>query len=282
MLKKDNHTLHNYAMRSAARTRTAMRDTIEMPIDAQAAEFFCEQMEDPDNRVCCDSGAGEATWASISHGIYLSISAAGVHRSLGVSSSFVQSTVMDSWKPEHLRMMELGGNRRFSEFMAEQGVPLDMPIRDKYRTRAAKWYRENLLALAEGSEPLEPLPKGTGHLPMDFGCSPAQCHLDKVFAESPKKGSMTSGGVKHDRVVRIRDNQDCKDALTKSRQLSICQQLVACFRWHSCPVGVQISSQSDDPDDSDDSEDSAATGLYPKLDPCETPLVKSLSALLGL
>jgi len=252
-----------------------------MPIHPQAAAFFCEQMEDPDNSVCCDSGAGEATWASISHGIYLSIGAAGVHRSLGVNTSFVQSTIMDSWKPQHLKMMELGGNRRFNEFMAEQGIPFDMPIREKYRTRGAKWYRENLLALAEGLEPLEPLPKGTGHLPVDIRCSSAQCHLDRVFAESPKTGSMTSGGIKHERVVCIRHNQDGKDTLTEAKRSSICQQLVACFRRRSCPVKAQISSESEDSDDSDDSDDSPLTVLYPKFGPDEMSPVKSLLVLLG-
>merc|ERR1719408_292598 len=102
---------------------------------------------------------------------------------------------MDSWRPLHLRMMELGGNRRFQEYMKEQGIPEDMPVREKYTTRAAKWYRDNLKALAEESEPPAPLPEGTGHLPSEDCCSSAQKVLDRVFATQPRGGSMTSGGV---------------------------------------------------------------------------------------
>lgn len=165
-------------------------------VDLQANEFFRGQVEDDEfNGLCYDCGTADASWASVSHGIYLSIGAAGLHRSLGVKVSFVQSTTMDSWRPLHLRMMELGGNRRFDEFMREQGVPADMPIRKKYTTRAAEWYRRNLRALAEGTEPLEQLPAGTGHLPAGSASSSAQQVLDKVFKEAPHSGSMTSGGV---------------------------------------------------------------------------------------
>merc|ERR1719158_1319200 len=115
-----------------------------MAVDPQAVEFFSKQMEDPENAMCCDCGTEEATWVSVSHGIYLSIGAAGLHRSLGVKVSFVQSTTMDSRKPVHLKMMELGGNRRFNEFLADHGIPVDMPVREKYQTRAAVWYRKNL------------------------------------------------------------------------------------------------------------------------------------------
>jgi len=259
-----------------------------MAIDAQASEFFCKQMEDPENSVCCDCGEGEPTWVSISHGIYLSISAAGAHRSLGVKISFVQSSTMDSWKPKHLKMMELGGNRRFNDFLAEQGIPVDMPIREKYRTRAAKWYRENLLALVDGLEPLASLPPGTGHLPVDTSCSSAQCLLDKVFAESPRSGSMTSapkvrrrsqpqvfaesprrssmtsGGIKYDEV--------CQDDLTEAKSVSMCQQLAACFKLARCCGSAEKQNSRRLKSDS---------GSSPDLAPDQSSPAESLPMLLG-
>jgi len=196
-----------------------------LPVDPQAAEFFSRQLDDLDNLHCCDCGTAGATWASIQHGIYLSIGAAGLHRSLGVKVSFVQSTTMDSWKPVHLKMMELGGNRRFNDFMEEQGVPAEMPIREKYSTRAAAWYRENLRALAEGNEPLAPLPAGTGLEPTE-PTSPFSKKLDQVFAEA-RSESMTSGGTFH-------NEEDCHED-SKHTSRSLCQKLSACFRpstWH--------------------------------------------------
>jgi len=142
--------------------------------------FQAHRHGDSANNICCDTGSAEPQWASPSHGIYISIEAAGVHRSLGVNVSRVLSTEMDSWKPLQLRMMELGGNKKFAEFLQEHGVPDNMPIRLKYTTRAADWYRKKLLAMAEGSAPPEPLAPGTGHMPMSDAATGQQV-LDEVF-----------------------------------------------------------------------------------------------------
>jgi len=157
-----------------------------------APEFFSAQRSVPANGTCCDGGPGEAEWASVSHGIYLSIAAAGVHRSMGVRTSFVQSTAMDAWKPVHLKMMELGGNRRFNDFLRQHGIPESAPLREKYATRAAAWYRRNLRAEAEGSEAPEPLAENTGHLPEEECATSAV--LDRVFAEAKTDVSPCSIG----------------------------------------------------------------------------------------
>ena len=80
-----------------------------MAVDPVASKFFQKHQAEEANAKCCDSVGSKAEWASVSHGIYISIEAAGVHRSLGVKRSFVLSTSLDSWKPEHLKMMQLGG-----------------------------------------------------------------------------------------------------------------------------------------------------------------------------
>eukprot|EP00747_Dinoflagellata_sp_TGD_P060826 gnl/TRDRNA2_/TRDRNA2_152221_c1_seq1.p1 gnl/TRDRNA2_/TRDRNA2_152221_c1~~gnl/TRDRNA2_/TRDRNA2_152221_c1_seq1.p1 ORF type:complete len:248 (+),score=42.98 gnl/TRDRNA2_/TRDRNA2_152221_c1_seq1:78-821(+) len=162
------------------------------------AEFFCRQMEDPANKVCCDGTATAPLWASVSHGIYLGINAAGVHRSLGVKVSFVQSIDMDVLRPVHLRMMELGGNRRFFDFLKQHRIPEDMPIREKYSTRAAKWYREDLKARAHGLEPLEPLPPGTGHLPAEEEtASYENAVLDHVYSGAPQTIKPGATALRH-------------------------------------------------------------------------------------
>lgn len=146
-----------------------------------ARDFFDAEMKRCANCVCFDTGAADPAWASVSHGIYVSIDAAGVHRSLGVRVSRVQSLELDAWKPVQLRMMELGGNERFRAFLIQQRVPEEMPIREKYATRAADWYRRNLRAMAEGLPGLEPLVAGTGSLPLVEEMSEVQWMLDQAF-----------------------------------------------------------------------------------------------------
>lgn len=162
--------------------------------DASVVAFFQSQQEAPSNKVCCDCGFHKPEWASVSHGIYISIEASSVHRSLGVRTSFVQSLKLDVWKPLHLRMMELGGNQRFNDFLREHGVPEDWPIRAKYSTRAADWYRRNLRAMAEETTPPSPLPPGTGHLPSAAKPDPALAVLDRVYADVPSRGSKGDAG----------------------------------------------------------------------------------------
>jgi len=152
---------------------------------ATVSFFQAQQDEDANNNMCCDTGSAGPQWASPSHGIFISIEAAGVHRSLGVKVSRVLSTTMDSWKPLQLKMMELGGNKKFAEFLRSQGVPDNMPIRLKYTTRAADWYRKNLLAMAQNSKPPEPMAPGTGHMPSsDADARAGQLLLDEVFCSA--------------------------------------------------------------------------------------------------
>merc|ERR1719199_633144 len=106
-------------------------------MDQATKEFFRTQQQDPANQTCIDSGVVSPQWASISHGCYISLESSGVHRSLGVHISFVRSTTMDSWKPIQLKMMELGGNQKLKSFLEQHGVPEDLPIAEKYSTKAA-------------------------------------------------------------------------------------------------------------------------------------------------
>lgn len=134
--------------------------------DEAARTFFQKAQQEPENQACMDTGSANPQWASVSHGCYISLESAGVHRSLGVHISFVRSTTMDAWKPQQLKLMELGGNARLKAFFRHHGIPDSMPIKEKYNTRAAEWYRRNLKSLIEGSAAPPPLPEGTGKLPV--------------------------------------------------------------------------------------------------------------------
>eukprot|EP00747_Dinoflagellata_sp_TGD_P166219 gnl/TRDRNA2_/TRDRNA2_188673_c0_seq1.p1 gnl/TRDRNA2_/TRDRNA2_188673_c0~~gnl/TRDRNA2_/TRDRNA2_188673_c0_seq1.p1 ORF type:complete len:228 (+),score=33.74 gnl/TRDRNA2_/TRDRNA2_188673_c0_seq1:122-805(+) len=211
-------------------------------------EFFDSQMQDSANRTCFDgSSASEPQWASVSHGIYIGIRASGAHRSLSVQVSFVRSLELDSWSPLQLRMMELGGNRKLAEFFHQHDIPEDLPIREKYNTRAAKWYRDNLRTIAEGGDPLEPLPAGTGHLPY---CG-TDAKLDEVYVSAPQA------------PLSIHDYPRRKELWDVPHDAGMCQQFCYCLK---VVLGVPGSSKLYESCRTDDDADLAHASLRAVVD----------------
>lgn len=51
---------------------------------------------------------------------------------------------MDAWNPDQLKRMQLGGNDKLNNFLAQYGVSKTVDIRDKYNSKAAEFYRDKI------------------------------------------------------------------------------------------------------------------------------------------
>lgn len=76
------------------------------------------------NTKCGDCDGLSPTWASINNGVFICTSCAGVHRSLGVEYSFVQSIKLDNWSDESVEAMAKKFSTAFvNETFLEYSVP---------------------------------------------------------------------------------------------------------------------------------------------------------------
>ena len=111
------------------------------------------------NNVCCDCDEKNPQWASVTLGIFMCLECSGRHRALGVHISFVRSVSMDSWTDKQIKCMRLGGNNKCVTFLAEHGIPKNMPIQQKYNTPAAMLHKDRIAAAVDGKPLPTALPK---------------------------------------------------------------------------------------------------------------------------
>ncbi|KAJ7228337.1 ArfGap-domain-containing protein [Mycena pura] len=133
-------------------------------MDQGAAKKALQELVKSDNRVCCDCANPNPQWASLGFAVFLCLQCAGTHRGFGVHISFVRSISMDTWQPDQLKRMQIGGNAAFKQFMksyspAEQGGYKEgNSAYDVYHCWAASQYREKLDAEIAGKDWVQSAP----------------------------------------------------------------------------------------------------------------------------
>ncbi|KAJ7044646.1 ArfGap-domain-containing protein [Mycena alexandri] len=125
-------------------------------MDQTTAKKVLQELVKQENKVCCDCSNPNPQWASLGFAVFLCLQCAGTHRGFGVHISFVRSISMDTWQPDQLKRMQIGGNTAFKTFMtayspAEQGgYKATNSPHDIYHCWAASQYREKLDAEIAG------------------------------------------------------------------------------------------------------------------------------------
>jgi len=96
-------------------------------------------------------GTVHPQWVSVNNGVYVCYNCSGIHRGFGVQISFIRSLSMDSISEKQQKILFLGGNKRFFDYIQCYNLHHDSP-NAKYKSRAAEYYRTKLKAEVENEE----------------------------------------------------------------------------------------------------------------------------------
>jgi ADP-ribosylation factor GTPase-activating protein 1 len=104
---------------------------------------------DPDS-ICADCDATNPSWMSVSHGCFVCENCAEEHKKLTEHVSLLKRREEDLLTDVQRGLMERGGNERLAEWFDKYHIIKTAPQHFKYRTKAAKQYRDKLMAAAVG------------------------------------------------------------------------------------------------------------------------------------
>jgi hypothetical protein len=120
-------------------------------------------LEQDGNTKCADCNALAPTWVSVNNQMFICTSCAGIHRSLGVEFSFVQSVMLDEWTQEAVNdlkgMTTLSKNENIMEYSVPEGIlkPNAQSSRADREAYINMKYVDRAFIFAEGKIALKPI-----------------------------------------------------------------------------------------------------------------------------
>ena len=109
---------------------------------------------DEQNKLCVDCGSENPTKVSINNGVIICESCAKEHELLGSSVSFLKN-INDDYDEFLISFIIMGSNTKFKRFLTKENVDTSLQIKDKYKTAAVSYYRQNLKAKVEGKDEIK-------------------------------------------------------------------------------------------------------------------------------
>ena len=108
--------------------------------------------EDNFNAFCIDCQRNRSSHCNVTYGTFICQECAQQHQELfSMHESYIKPVFSSSWDTFQLRVVQVGGNKRFFDFIKEYQKERD-PIEKKYSSNASNFYRKMLSDQAQGKQ----------------------------------------------------------------------------------------------------------------------------------
>eukprot|EP01022_Parablepharisma_sp_SALTPOND_P006920 TRINITY_DN12803_c0_g1_i2.p1 TRINITY_DN12803_c0_g1~~TRINITY_DN12803_c0_g1_i2.p1 ORF type:complete len:167 (+),score=13.80 TRINITY_DN12803_c0_g1_i2:113-613(+) len=104
---------------------------------------FDDILQCPENMECVDCGASPTKYVSVNNAVFICGGCKKEHNELIPSISLTKPLSEELLSSKELTILLLGGNKKFRAFMYQYGLA-EFPIKLKYKTNAAEYYRLNV------------------------------------------------------------------------------------------------------------------------------------------
>lgn len=108
------------------------------------------------NKKCADCNAADPTWVSLHNKVFICTACSGIHRSLGVEYSFVQSVKLDEWTQDAVDRLKAETTAEINTTVLEHCVPEGVLKPNEQSSRAEREayinlkYVDRAFAFSEG------------------------------------------------------------------------------------------------------------------------------------